>query len=92
MQRLEFSGAVRPIYGSLGVKRLTRRLIPVLPDSLSQWRVTQLYIALYTNTVKISDPSYRTTKVNFNSFVPRGGSIFRIKNYGFQLCLQTIIL
>jgi len=23
MQRLEFSGAVRPIYGSLGVKRLT---------------------------------------------------------------------
>ena len=25
MQRLEFSGAVRPIYGSLGVKRLTFR-------------------------------------------------------------------
>jgi len=23
MQRLEFSGAVRPIYGSLGVKQLT---------------------------------------------------------------------
>jgi len=26
MQRLEVSGAVQPIYGSLGVKRLTRRL------------------------------------------------------------------
>ena len=25
MQRLEVSGAVRPIYGSLGVKRLTKR-------------------------------------------------------------------
>jgi len=24
MQRLEFSGAVRPIYGSLGVKRLKK--------------------------------------------------------------------
>ena len=27
MQRLEVSGAVRPIYGSLGVKRLTQRNI-----------------------------------------------------------------
>ena len=27
MQRLEFSGAVRPIYGSLGVKRLTRLML-----------------------------------------------------------------
>jgi len=27
MQRLEVSGAVRPIYGSLGVKRLTQYLI-----------------------------------------------------------------
>jgi len=25
MQRLEVSGAVRPIYGSLGVKRLNRK-------------------------------------------------------------------
>ena len=30
MQRLEVSGAVRPIYGSLGVKRLTfpKELVP----------------------------------------------------------------
>jgi len=27
MQRLEVSGAVRPIYGSLGVKRLTQQLL-----------------------------------------------------------------
>ena len=26
MQRLEVSGAVRPIYGKLGVKRLTRKI------------------------------------------------------------------
>jgi len=28
MQRLEVSGAVRPIYGSLGVKRLRNPLFP----------------------------------------------------------------
>ena len=30
MQRLEVSGAVRPIYGSLGVKRLISWLLKVL--------------------------------------------------------------
>jgi len=30
MQRLEVSGAVRPIYGSLGVKRLSMELHPHL--------------------------------------------------------------
>ena len=30
MQRLEFSGAVRPIYGSLGVKRLKRLCLFIL--------------------------------------------------------------
>jgi len=30
MQRLEVSGAVRPIYGSLGVKRLTSNHISVI--------------------------------------------------------------
>ena len=30
MQRLEVSGAVRPIYGSLGVKRLKNDIILVL--------------------------------------------------------------
>ena len=29
MQRLEVSGAVRPIYGSLGVKRLNTELSPI---------------------------------------------------------------
>jgi len=32
MQRLEVSGAVRPIYGSLGVKRL----ISLMPNQTSQ--------------------------------------------------------
>ena len=30
MQRLEVSGAVRPIYGSLGVKRLMEPAAPIL--------------------------------------------------------------
>ena len=33
MQRLEVSGAVRPIYGSLGVKRLTTFRKSLLPSS-----------------------------------------------------------
>ena len=32
MQRLEVSGAVRPIYGSLGVKRLIYNKIDIFPD------------------------------------------------------------
>ena len=34
MQRLEVSGAVRPIYGSLGVKRLNTRKTSVMPDEV----------------------------------------------------------
>ena len=34
MQRLEVSGATRPIYGSLGVKRLSLRFDEVLPWAL----------------------------------------------------------
>ena len=37
MQRLEFSGAVRPIYGSLGVKRLSTVPFKVVP---LYWRYT----------------------------------------------------
>ena len=32
MQRLEVSGAVRPIYGSLGVKRLRLSVLPYPPS------------------------------------------------------------
>ena len=32
MQRLELSGAVGPIYGSLGVKRLIKCPIPLVPS------------------------------------------------------------
>ena len=39
MQRLEVSGAVRPIYGSLGVKRLIYNLsIPTTNSSKREWR------------------------------------------------------
>ena len=37
MQRLEVSGAVRPIYGSLGVKRLREIFGPVSIDNI--WRI-----------------------------------------------------
>ena len=36
MQRLEVSGAVRPIYGSLGVKRLTYSTLAV-PESVRDY-------------------------------------------------------
>ena len=37
MQRLEVSGAVRPIYGSLGVKRLTVLMFSI--NFMQQWFV-----------------------------------------------------
>ena len=40
MQRLEVSGAVRPIYGSLGVKRLTVSLS--LPSLERRFAVSQI--------------------------------------------------
>ena len=40
MQRLEVSGAVRPIYGSLGVKRLINIIIIHLSGGLSQDTLT----------------------------------------------------
>ena len=36
MQRLEVSGAVRPIYGSLGFKRLTKKLLTRNHSSIRQ--------------------------------------------------------
>ena len=40
MQRLEVSGAVRPIYGSLGVKRLKRN-----PAAFYAFNCTHIYVA-----------------------------------------------
>ena len=42
MQRLEVSGAVRPIYGSLGVKRLryTELILPVVFCGCETWSLT----------------------------------------------------
>ena len=46
MKRLEVSGAVRPIYGSLGVKRLSTTplkmymiggIVPPIPNLKSRW-------------------------------------------------------
>ena len=56
MQRLEVSGAVRPIYGSLGVKRLKERF-----RTAATWVV---YIPNYSVSIKIAHFSkiyYRTS-------------------------------
>ena len=39
MQRLEVSGTVRPIYGSLGVKRLTRSSCPTALNTRVQFQI-----------------------------------------------------
>jgi hypothetical protein len=60
MQRLEVSGAVRPIYGSLGVKRLRKiRAISLLPlwavlpvQSLSACTRVHLYLLVTFNIIQ----------------------------------------
>jgi len=44
MQRLEVSGAVRPIYGSLGVKRLSKAL--PFGNSGTTWKTKQTWIRI----------------------------------------------
>ena len=41
MKRLEVSGAVRPIYASLGVKRLTEELTNAPPKSIAAYSPNQ---------------------------------------------------
>ena len=54
MQRLEFSGAVRPIYVSLGVKRLNCGLFSIsIPQDLGKYLVHQaepLYLSKINKT------------------------------------------
>ena len=51
MQRLEVSGAVRPIYGSLGVKRLNLdKLMKFIDWILALW--TEIWNADFQNTEK----------------------------------------
>jgi len=63
MQRLEVSGAVRPIYGSLGVKRLTGRikaqdLIPKLKMCVWSYTatITRVCMALFFIKYTTSNP------------------------------------
>jgi len=58
MQRLEVSGAVRPIYGSLGVKRLMSRIMAVrvlMVSERSYRNITLILTAIIT-----SDPTLMT--------------------------------
>jgi hypothetical protein len=50
MQRLEVSGAVRPIYGSLGVKRLMSSF--TIPRLEFSGNITDLFVVATTCTLK----------------------------------------
>ena len=72
MQRLEVSGAVRPIYGSLGIKWLTLFPVPVLSYQLKinvYQNVKKKYIFLWgicctsTRTVKSVAECHQTQNV-----------------------------
>ena len=47
MQPLEVNGAVRPLYGSLGVKGLTTKIIKKLSHCIASWCVQFVRIYQY---------------------------------------------
>jgi hypothetical protein len=61
MQRLEVSGAVRPIYGSLGVKRLIKRHVSAYAEAIIRftfletivcvWRMLRSHHRAYTHEI-----------------------------------------
>ena len=57
MQRLEVSGAVRPIYGSLGVKQLMAhyQLVIDLFENILLWRKKNVYVGIILNKFQISE-------------------------------------
>ena len=69
MQRLEVSGAVRPIYGSLGVKRLKvhqgrgrkiRFYVTTLSDLMKHTDVKQLRVKIIFSCFSEDMPSFDT--------------------------------
>jgi len=50
MQRLEVSGAVRPIYGSLGVKRLSVRRIAIMDPVLTHMSPVHTHSLMFRDT------------------------------------------
>ena len=78
MQRLEVSGAVRPVYGSLGVKRLIR-IIGVL---LCHMQYLYL-IGLWKRDTHIHNPEF----FNFYNLIYISGSFdINITLYKVSLC------
>ena len=80
MQRLEVSGAVRPIYGSLGVKRLRKfkfqSNLTTITGTLRQDRYTFpiIYRLFFHGMRSVSDKSCRenqNTHFVFNNFSPK---------------------
>jgi hypothetical protein len=89
MQRLEVSGAVRPIYGSLGVKRLTQFfLIKLQQLKNTKWNS-------FLRTLHPQEPSFwkitrcfTTPKQTIPPFLRNGTHIFRSSEKAKELARQ----
>ena len=96
MQRLEVSGAVRPIYGLLGVKRLIYRL----PTSHILRKVHSFLVTVFSS-LPLSVTSLRNTKVQFPVALKKilkhtllllcSWTFYFCKN-DFQCCIWTLYI
>ena len=77
MQRLEVSGAVRPIYGSLGVKRLI-----INTDVSLLYELKKIGKVLTSKSVGTGPSSYEKR-------IYRAAVSQRLRNTGLELCPQT---
>jgi len=74
MQRLEVSGAVRPIYGSLGVKRLISKIniLRCTVSKISKKRIIPSFVKIESLVQKLQQAQYadwHMGTVKFFSFV-----------------------
>ena len=71
MQRLEVSGAVRPIYGSLGVKRLMHRVILInLRYAIVRKLLAFIYFIAYKNFLFLSSSPAEFTEYSVRNYLP----------------------
>jgi hypothetical protein len=66
MQHLEVSGAVRPIYGSLGVKRLTNNVLHVPP-----WKIKRYLFSLSKDSSFVDTSHKMLTKKCITTYLSK---------------------
>ena len=98
MQRLEVSGAVRPIYGSLGVKRLIRNMQPVTLNILHtlfltenwpfliDWRLTDEWKTLQASFAQLATPEMFFTKSASGENISKGPTHIKKGSYSLSWC------